>query len=256
MILLPGCGFDQLTNTPTLMSTNILVSTNTPTVTATTIPTTTPIPTNTAIPAASATVENRHVSVILFGDSITKQQILFGNPLGTELVKNLPDKLINFTTMGYSCQRINSDPIWGCAGLKYIPAPLAVYKQEILPANPDYLLLFFGMNIKADSDIHDQIMIYEKIAKQMPDTTVVILTPIHNCSNQVHDKLLDKLADTEFSLAEKIKINLIDVRSYLGNTLDACKLYYSNDLVHLSRPGQEYISQFIAMELTETMKEK
>ena len=181
---------------------------------------------------------------------------MFNKPLGTELVKNLPDKLINFTAMGYGCQRINSDPIWGCGGLKYIPAPLTAYKQEILPTSPDYLLLFFGMNIRADSDIHDQIMIYEEIAKQMPDTSVVILTPIHNCSNQVHDKLLDKLADTELLLAKRININLIDVRSYLGNTLNVCKLYYSEDLIHLSRPGQKYISQFIAMELTKTIKEK
>lgn len=226
---------------------------STDTVTATSNPLPTPNPTQTAtIPTPLPTSTRQpvtNITVVLFGDSITWGQALYGSPLGTYLATLLPGISVDFKPMGYSCQRVDSLPISGCGGQINTPAPFDVFENVIIPMKPAYLLLFFGMNIRDNSDVDNQITDYAKIIDTMPGTLVIILTPVHDCSDPIHDKILDLLADREIAFSAGSGTPLIDVRSFLGVGPSECSLYYGSDQVHPNAIGQKYISKYIAGEL-------
>jgi lysophospholipase L1-like esterase len=75
------------------------------------------------------------------------------------------------------------------------------------------------------------------------------LTPVHDCSDPIHDKILDSLAYKEIAFSAGSGTPLIDVRNFLGVGASECSAYYGSDQVHPNAFGQKYISKYIAGEL-------
>jgi lysophospholipase L1-like esterase len=212
-----------------------------------------PVVVLTAAPDQTATpTEEKSLEVILFGDSLTKGQDMFGLPLKSALIAALPGWEISVEAKGYSCQNIDSKVRTACGGMYDIPAPLDVFVSEILPLKPDYVLLWFGMNVASKIDVDSQLSSYSLISDQMRESGInpIYLTIIHDCGNSTHDQLLAELSSRITELGDEKNIEVIDVREFLWANPNSCSWYYSDDKMHLNRSGQDVVGDYIAKSLS------
>ena len=219
------------------------------------IPSETYIPSPTSRePTATELCTAHALKIVLFGDSITYHQNVTGIPLQTDLQKALPNRAIDFSAKGYPCQRIDSPFAPACGSITNILAPMDVFYNTILPAHPDYVMLWFGMNADSAEHASAQAADYAKISRDMVSSgiTPIILTTIPNCGNPIHDSYLTTLAEQESEFAEKNGYLLIDVRQLLEDTANSCSTYYQDDGIHLSQAGQEFVSEYVASRFAET----
>jgi lysophospholipase L1-like esterase len=212
--------------------------------------TATPRPTE--APQPPMPTEKSDLKFVLVGDSITRGHSLYGAPLQKYLADDIPDKKVELEIEGYPCQRIDGKPLQFCGGVFNIPAPLDAIEKDILPEKPDYALLWFGMNVRDEKDARKQIDSYREIAGKMTEAGIrpVILTPISDCRDPVHNKVLSALAEDEKKLAAEEGYQLIDTRTQLDGSAASCAKDYS-DKIHPNRAGHDKLGRYIADELAE-----
>lgn len=186
---------------------------------------------------------DKDLSIVLFGDSITQGHYNYGNYLQAYFNGNFDKKVDVFITQGLGGLRVDNQ------------ASKEMFTNEIIPRNPDFVLMWFGMNsLENYPTVHQdtyQEMIEIMLSKGI---TPILLTTSPTCSAYTSRDFsyLDTIVQMDKNLATYYDgVYLIDVRDELNKAIgDNCAEYFA-DGYHLNKKGHDLFAQIVVKQFIE-----
>ncbi len=194
-------------------------------------------------PGESNLCEKDELTVVLFGDSITQMHYDYGNYLQYYFNNNFDQKTSVLITQGLGGMRVDNQK------------SIDMFNNEILPANPDIVLMWFGMNSLEDyPSVHQdtyQAMIEEMLKRGI---TPILLTTSPICSEYTSRDFshLNNIVQIDKNLANYYDgVYLIDVREELNKLISSGCAEYFADGYHINSKGHDYFAQVVVKQFIE-----
>jgi isoamyl acetate esterase len=178
------------------------------------------------------------MSAVLFGDSITEGHDLYsGNALQAEMRAHYDD--------------IDIDII-GLIGMSAYSSSTETEFEKILLEQPDFVMLWFGMNSNSGTvDAHENSYKEMISALKAKGIKSVVLTPIPGCSDSIDFSYLEDISEVSKNVGADL---VIDVYSEFGDLVgDDCASYYASDGVHINGEAHRKIAKIVAGRLNAWM---
>lgn len=189
------------------------------------------------------------LTVVLFGDSITQMHYDYGNYLQYYFNNNFDQKVGVLITQGLGGMRVDNQK------------SIDMFNNEILPLNPDIVLMWFGMNSLEDyPKVHQttyQSMIETMLSKGI---TPILITTSPTCSEYTDRNFdyLNNIIQSDKYLASNYEgVYLIDFRQEFNKVISVsgCGGYFA-DGYHINSEGHDYFAQLVVKQFIDWKKTK
>ena len=192
----------------------------------------------------SETCIDKDTKIVLFGDSITQMHYDYGNYLQAYFNQNFNSNFEVLITQGLGGMRVDNQK------------SIDMFNNEILPSNPDIVLMWFGMNSLEDyPSVHQttyQSMIETMLSKGI---TPILITTSPTCSEYTdrNFEYLNNIIQIDKNLANYYDgVYLIDFREEFNKVISVsgCGEYFA-DGYHMNSKGHDLFAQIVVKKFIE-----